>query len=226
MLNMSSVERDRTARAVIRDAALRLFAEHGPEATSVRAIASAAQVSPALVLHHFGSKQGLREAVDARVAAAFEEFFDLERPEDVAAMLTDVSGSSFVEVFNAAFPPDSPLPAYLRRLLLTGDPAATAIFVQWHHSTMLLLETLEQMGLARPAEDAHTRAAFTLAADLAVLLLRAPLSAALDYDPMSADGIQRYAREVQRIYTRGIYAGDLDTDTEGGRDHDDRRDHR
>jgi AcrR family transcriptional regulator len=63
-LNVRPVDNDLTARAAIRNATLRLFADRGPDAVSVRAIASEAGVSPALVLHHFGSKAGLREAVD------------------------------------------------------------------------------------------------------------------------------------------------------------------
>ena len=69
MLNMGSVPDDRTARAVIRDEALRLFAGRGPDAVTVRQIAAAAGVSPGLVIHHFGSKDGLREAVDQYVLA-------------------------------------------------------------------------------------------------------------------------------------------------------------
>ena len=46
---------DLTAKAVIRNTALRLFAERGPDGVSVREIAAAAGVSPALVIHHYGS---------------------------------------------------------------------------------------------------------------------------------------------------------------------------
>src|SRR5690606_13402275 len=51
----------------IRDAAIRLFGARGYAATSVRAIADEAGASPALVLHHFGSKERLREACDDHV---------------------------------------------------------------------------------------------------------------------------------------------------------------
>lgn len=207
LLNMRS-EHDLTGRAAIRDAALRLFAERGPDATTLRAVAAEAGVSAALVVHHFGGKQGLREAVDAHVDAAFEQFFDLERPEDVAAMLTDESAGSLAEAFVRAFPDESPLPDYLRRLLLAADPAASRIFARWHRSTQLMLSTLEEMGLAAPSDDPPTRAAFALTADLAVVLLRGPLREALGYDPLSAGGMQRFAREVQAIYAHGLWRQD------------------
>ena len=63
---------DRTARARIRDEAIRVFSEHGFEATTVRRVADAAGVSPGLVIHHFGSMAGLRAACDAHVVATIE----------------------------------------------------------------------------------------------------------------------------------------------------------
>lgn len=50
-------------RETILTAARRIFAEHGYEKASVRAIATAAQVDPALVHYWFGSKDGLFLAV-------------------------------------------------------------------------------------------------------------------------------------------------------------------
>lgn len=41
-----------------------LFAEQGYAKATVRAIAARAEVSPALVIHHFGSKEQLRQVVD------------------------------------------------------------------------------------------------------------------------------------------------------------------
>ncbi|MDX6225483.1 MAG: TetR/AcrR family transcriptional regulator, regulator of cefoperazone and chloramphenicol [Frankiales bacterium] len=60
------------ARDRILLAALESLAERGERATTVRAVAAAAQVSPSLVIFHFGSKQGLRAAVDAAVLERFE----------------------------------------------------------------------------------------------------------------------------------------------------------
>ena len=63
---------DRTARARIRDEALRLVAERGPDAVTLRDIANAAGVSPALLIRHYGSKDGLVEIVANHVVAIFE----------------------------------------------------------------------------------------------------------------------------------------------------------
>ncbi|MET8364792.1 TetR family transcriptional regulator [Micromonospora sp. NPDC049580] len=46
-------------RARIAEAARDLFREHGYPGTTVRAVAAAAGVDPALISYHFGSKQGL-----------------------------------------------------------------------------------------------------------------------------------------------------------------------
>jgi TetR/AcrR family transcriptional regulator len=51
-------------------AAERLFVEHGSAGTSIRDVAKAAKVPTSLVMHHFGSKSALWEAVkDASFAA-------------------------------------------------------------------------------------------------------------------------------------------------------------
>ena len=69
---MGSPPDDRTGRARIRDAALRLFSERGPDAVTMRDIAAAAGVSPALLVRHYGSKDGLIEAVDDYVVTSIE----------------------------------------------------------------------------------------------------------------------------------------------------------
>src|SRR5262249_41433285 len=72
---------DLTARARIRDAALTLFAERGIEGATIRDIAKAAGVSSGLVRHHFGSKEGLRDACDSHALErllAFKEEAVLE----------------------------------------------------------------------------------------------------------------------------------------------------
>jgi TetR/AcrR family transcriptional regulator len=54
-------------------AAADLFAERGYDGTNLRAVARAAGVSQPLIHHHFGSKQGLWDAVKAAVVEGFGE---------------------------------------------------------------------------------------------------------------------------------------------------------
>lgn len=61
-----------TAERIL-SAAVKEFAEHGFTKTTIRGIASAAGVSPGLVIHHFGSKQGLRTACDDHVFEAITD---------------------------------------------------------------------------------------------------------------------------------------------------------
>ena len=53
--------------------AMKLFADKGFDGVTVRDISAAADVSVGLINHHFGSKEGLREAVDRHFLAQFEE---------------------------------------------------------------------------------------------------------------------------------------------------------
>lgn len=208
---MSSVDdRDITARAAIRNAALRLFAAHGPDAVSVRQIATEVGVSAALVLHHFGNKAGLREAVDAFAARAFDEILAVGGEEDLVAAMAEADGSSIAQAFSRVFPPDSPLPAYLRRLLLAGEPAGIELFGRWFTATRALVDGLAANGRTSPSSDTDVRAAFLLANDLALIILREPLRAALGFDPLEPAGMARWAQEVSIVYRDGIWAGGHD----------------
>src|SRR5665647_2246224 len=196
---------DLTARATIRNAALRLFADHGPDAVTVREIATQAGVSPALVLHHFGSKDGLRTEVDAFAAQAFDGIFEAMPTEELAEILAGGATGSLAEAFARGFPPGSPLSAYLRRLLLTNHPVGTALFGRWYAATRRVLDVMVEMGVARPSEDPDIRAAFFLVNDLALILLRNPIAAAIGADPLTPEGIDRWAREASIVYAEGAF---------------------
>jgi AcrR family transcriptional regulator len=203
---------DLTARATIRNEALRLFAEHGPDAVSLRQIAAAAGVSPALVVHHFGSKDGLRTAVDDYASGVFDTLLadvtpggDAPDDADPAVMPRARHGESIAAAIGRALPPDSPLPAYLRRLLLSGDPVGANLFRRWHAATVHLLTVLADQGLLAPHDDTPLRAALLLANDLAMILLRDPIHEVLGIDPLTPDGLRRWAGEVTALYTTGLW---------------------
>ena len=187
--------------------------ERGPDAVTVRQIADAAGVSPGLVIHHFGAKDGLREAVDAHVLAMF------------GAMLTELTTSELYEPGAAGslgeavmrhLPPGSPVPAYLRRLLLAGGDSGRELFRRLYQDSQSALEAMAQAGLAARGADPAVRAAILLSNDLAVLLLREHLADVLGDDPLSAEGMARWGRELLTIYAAGLLAAPAGD--EGGND--------
>ncbi|MGW0082859.1 TetR/AcrR family transcriptional regulator [Streptomyces sp. NPDC003393] len=204
---MRSIPDDRTTRAVIRDEALRLFATHGPEGVTVRQIASAAGVSPGLVVHHFGSKEGLRQEVDQYVLDVFEAMLG-ELTGDGGAELLDpgAGASSLSEAFARHLPDGSPLPGYLRRLLLSDTDAGRLLFRRLYDLSRIALDGLAAAGLAAPGADPAVRAALLLANDLALFLLRDRLAEVLGTDPLSAEGMARWAPELLSIYAGGLNA--------------------
>lgn len=202
---MSSARGDLTARAVIRGEALRLFAQRGPDAVTIREVAGAAGVSPALVVHHFGGKAGLQAAVDEHVAGLFDELFGRLADTDPVELFAAGAGGSLADMMLASLPADSPVPAYLRRLLLTGDAAGQRLFGQWYAAGRDLMAALAAAGALRPGRDPAVRTAFLVVNDLAVLLLRDQLTAVLGLDPLSRDGMVRWAEEVLAVYRDGVF---------------------
>ncbi|MFF3566268.1 TetR family transcriptional regulator [Nocardia jiangxiensis] len=109
---------DLNTRARIREAAMTIFGEQG-FGVGVRAIAAAAGVSPGLVNHHFGSKDGLRQACDDNVREfirrAKMEYMSNPSPKGLLQAMAEV------EEF-------APYLAYLMRSLQAGGPLAVEMF--------------------------------------------------------------------------------------------------
>jgi len=76
---------DSGTRDAILDAALRLFAEHGYDGASIRAIAGAAGVDPALVRHFFGDKDALFTTAVAQRTTIVQRLADALAGDDALA---------------------------------------------------------------------------------------------------------------------------------------------
>ncbi|MEV8268518.1 helix-turn-helix domain-containing protein [Microbacterium sp. NPDC076911] len=188
-----------TSRERILANALSLFAARGADAVSVRDIAAAAGVSPALILHHFGSRERLRQEVDESVIATFDYLLDAE------ATTASVTTASVVELMTAGLPPGSPLPAYVRQLVLTNSPAGSKLFKRWYELTVNVTAQMDAAGQTNPTDDPAMRAAFLLANDLALLLLQRHIEDATGVDPLSTAGLQRWATIALGAYTDGVF---------------------
>ena len=200
---MCAATDDLTAAARIRETATRLFAERGAGAVTIREIASASGVSPSLVMHHYGSKDGLKEAVNRRATALVEAFFS----EVADSAHGGVAAPSLAAAMADRLEQEPVLPAYLRRLLVDGGPPADALFRVLFAATMSGLQALEAAGLVRPAIENRVRAAFLLVNDLALVLLRDKIRGVLGVDPLSKAGMSPWTAEVLDVYEHGVFSG-------------------
>src|ERR1700753_2569873 len=110
---------DLTAAARIRDAAIEGFGARG-FGVGLRSIAEAAGVSAALVIHHFGYKDGLRKVCDDYVADEF-------RSGKSEAMRSSDPATWFAAM--AEIEEYAPLMAYLVRSMQAGGDLARTF---WH----------------------------------------------------------------------------------------------
>jgi AcrR family transcriptional regulator len=187
---------DLTARARIRDAAVRLFTARGAERTTIRDVAREAGVSSGLVQHHFGTKQALRDVCDRHVLG------ELVRVKE--AMVDDAM------VDNPAFMADAHpeilgLQRYLARALIDGSPAAAAMFEQSVAATEAWLAA-HRPGLL---DDVHASAALMVAMESGLLAMHERLSAALGADVLEEVGHLRLARAKVAFYSTPLVDPEL-----------------
>jgi hypothetical protein len=149
------------------------------------------------------SKQGLRDEVDEHVAGIFDALIGADA--DASAVVNPETFAGLGELLLEQLPPSTRIPAYLRRLILSGDPVGMRLFRGWHQLTLALDEQLIAAGVMRPTDDPQARAAFLMVNDLAMLLLRPHLIDALDFDPLSAEGMRRWTAQATDAYVNGVF---------------------
>jgi AcrR family transcriptional regulator len=174
---------DLTGRARIRDAALLEFAEHGVKGATIRGIAKAAGVSPALVQHHFGTKEALRRECDEYALAAVREI----KEESLSGGMGD---PAFLAL---AMRTALPIQRYFARALTDGSPAAVALFDE------TVAYTEEVLGQGRPGlsapktEDLHAYAAVMTTMTFGLMTLHEHISRALGASTLTSEGYSRMA---------------------------------
>jgi AcrR family transcriptional regulator len=177
---------DLTANARIREAALELFARDGIAATSMRSVAAKARVSPSLVVHHFGTKAGLRDAVDEAVLTAFRSALgstDLTgSPEEVSGRLND----AIAGIIGG----DHAVRDYLGRSLFEGSESSQRLFDALTDLVTVGLELLESNGLVRRGTDPVWRAYAVLFIILGPVMLSRQLEARLAVDAFDPAVVQ------------------------------------
>lgn len=127
-------------RAAILGAARLQFGQNGFDRTTIRSVATAAGVDPALVMHYFGNKKGLFEEASALTVG----LLDLTGvpPERVAERL--------VPLFAQLWGPDGPLLPLLRAA--ASNPAASDSLIAFFREA--IAPALGAVAVDRPDERA------------------------------------------------------------------------
>jgi len=187
---------DLTARARIRDAALRLFAERGLDGATIRDIARAAGVSGGLVRHHFGSKDDLRAACDSY---ALDQ---LMRIKEQAVLEGQLANPGFM---SAAHPTVLLTLRYLARSLVDGSPAAAAVF-----------DEMVELGEAwldqhHPSQipDPRGYSAVLVAMQSGLFMMHGQLSRWLGADIFTAEGHLRLTAAMIDFYSQPLLSPEL-----------------
>lgn len=131
----------------IRDAAIARFARDGFRA-GLRAIAADAGVTAGLIVHHFGSKDGLRRACDEHVLAMMRE--------EKAKTLTDGSGATLLAQM-AEVERFAPMVQYLLRSMQAGGELATTLIEHMIADAEEYLSAGEAAGVVRPSRNRAAR---------------------------------------------------------------------
>jgi AcrR family transcriptional regulator len=188
---------DLTAAARIRDAAIAQFGAHG-FGVGLRQIAEAAGVSAALVIHHFGSKDGLRAACDDYVAEAIRTSkSEAMRSHDPASWLAQLS-----EIESYA-----PLTAYLMRSLQSGADLAKTLWRTMIANAEEYLDEGVRAGTLKPSRDPKARARYLAISGGGGLLLYLQMHE----DPTDLAAVLRdYSTDMVlpalELYTEGLMA--------------------
>lgn len=144
---MRSANADSAAPQIV-SSALGLFGEGGIDATSLRQVAKAAGVSPALIVHHFGGKDGLVAAVDEAALEAFGAAYDSDEPAEAPELLRRRAEQT------ARVMREQPqVCAYLGRALVEGTPGAGRLFRLMIEAGRAEIDTLAEKGALRDDAD-------------------------------------------------------------------------
>ena len=187
---------DLTTRARIRDAAIARFGREGFGA-SIRTLAADAGVSPALVIHHFGSKEGLRLACDEYV---------LRRAREAKRQSIVTGGPGEMIAQLVAIEEYAPLAAYLVQALFTGGDLARTLLEHAILDAETYLAEGVETGRLRPSRDPAARARFLAYTGAGAFLLYVRQHAPPDGDLTGV--LEAYVAEMTapalEVYTEGL----------------------
>jgi TetR/AcrR family transcriptional regulator, regulator of cefoperazone and chloramphenicol sensitivity len=183
------------ARQKIIDCARELFTRNGIEASSLRAVAAHAGVAPSLIIYHFGSKQGLCEAVDAELVKRFAAAYASQEPSLVGR------SRALKELMLVA--PE--LLTYLGRALGEGGEATTGLVQRIMAAGLQDVRALKKANIVESDVDEEWFVLHHLLLLLGPLMLLSSVQATLGRPLLEHDALERWATANERLLSEGYY---------------------
>lgn len=183
-------------------AGMKLFSERGFAAVGLREIAAEAGVSLGLVRTHFGSKEGLRAAIDQHVL------------EEIKALYATVLEHSGGEALGMAVEDalewigrDRDALMYARMALMEKSPGSQALFDEILAIMRQFIDTNAARGLLQPGVDREWAAIYLVFDFIGPAIIEPFAKPALGKSMYSKSMIARRNAFMVRAFTRGFLKG-------------------
>lgn len=185
--------------------AMRMFADKGYDGITVRDISAAADVSVGLINHHFGSKEGLREAVDKYFIEQFEEVLFEERPAPASEEAGLAQSVEFTENWINRHIDDWDLTkSYMRRALLEGSDWGAGLFDRFYNVVRTSIDRMDADGQIRPDVDRLWLPLLVMYLELGTLLLEPYVERVLGKSGFDRELWRRRHRAYIDLMYRGV----------------------
>lgn len=184
------IKTSRSGRERLLYAGLRLFAERGYEGTSVRDLAAEAGVSFGLIRKYYGSKDGLRDAIEEFVLGEIEKFYKDSTPAWPRA--ADVAAERAVQFIEH----DRDVLRYLRFALINPQRSTQKLFNRYFAVYQKTVRNMDQHGQLGAGADPRWAPFILMFLQLGPLLVE-PFAEAILGDSIYAPEV---LRDRQRAY--------------------------
>lgn len=184
-------------------AGMKLFAERGFAAVGLREIAAEARVSLGLVRTHFGSKDGLREAIDTHVLEEIRALY--------AAVLEHSSAEALERAVEDALdwiPRDRDALMYARMSLMERTPGSQALFDEMLAVMRQFVDNNARLGFLQPDVDRELAAIYLVFDFIGPAVIEPFAPHAFGASMYSEAMIARRMAFMIRLFTRGFLKGE------------------
>ncbi|MDA9916086.1 TetR/AcrR family transcriptional regulator [bacterium] len=197
-----------TTREQLLKLAVEMFAEKGFADTSLRAIAKRAEVSPALLIHHFGTK-------DALVKEAISKTLGSWVAGEKAMMLEDESNQ--LQNWQTLMEKGTTPLNFFRQVLLAEGEYSQRLFDAAVSESEVLLNQMQSVGRLREISDKQTTALIMAVNGLGSVLLMSQIEKSMG-GPISSDHVAtRLMNSNSEMLRDGIFKPANTTNEKAGK---------